>query len=70
MSTSVQMTPPQTSKKPAPPVQKEHAMLLQKEMIARNYHELASARERGKKVSATFIGGNLNELLMCFDFAR
>ena len=70
MSTPVQMTRPQASKKPLPPAQKEHAMLLQKEMIKRNYHELASAHERGKKVSATFISGNLNELLMCFDFAR
>ena len=42
MSTPVQMTPPQASKKPVPPAQKEHAMLLQKEMIKRNYHELAN----------------------------
>ena len=28
------------------------------------------AREQGRKVSATFVPGNLNELLMCFDFAR
>ena len=45
-------------------------MWLQKEMINRNYHELATAHERGKKISATFVPGNLNELLMCFDFAR
>ena len=70
MSPPVQMTPPQTSKKPVPPAQKEDAMLLQKEMINRNYHELATAHDRGKKVAATFVPGNLNELVMCFDFAR
>jgi len=70
MSTPIQMTPPQPSKKPAPTVQKEDAMWLQKEMINANYHELATAHERGKKVSATFVPGNLNELVMCFDFAR
>ena len=26
--------------------------------------------EQGRKVAATFVPGNLNELLMCFDFAR
>ena len=49
---------------------KEDAMWLQKELINRNYHEIAAARETGRKVSATFVPGNLNELLMCFDFAR
>jgi benzoyl-CoA reductase subunit B len=52
------------------PVQKEDAMWLQKEMIARNYHELSTAHTEGKKISATFVPGNLNELLMCFDFVR
>jgi benzoyl-CoA reductase subunit B len=64
------MTPAQASKKPVPVAQKEDAMLLQKEMINRNYHELATAHDRGKKVAATFVPGNLNELVMCFDFAR
>ena len=27
-------------------------------------------RQDGRKVAATFVPGNLNELLMCFDFAR
>ncbi len=45
-------------------------MLLQKELINRNYHELATAHAMGRKVSATFVPGNLNELLMCFDLAR
>jgi len=66
MTTTAPM--PQSTRKPQ--VQKEDAMLLQKEMINANYHELATARERGRKVAATFVPGNLNELLMCFDFAR
>jgi benzoyl-CoA reductase subunit B len=70
MSTPIQMIPPQGSKKPVPVAQKEDAMLLQKEMINRNYLELATAHQRGKKVAATFVPGNLNELVMCFDFAR
>ncbi len=57
------------SKKPLN-VQKDEAMLLQKEMINRNYHDLATAHEQGRKISATFVPGNLNELMMCFDFAR
>ncbi|TSA18202.1 MAG: benzoyl-CoA reductase subunit B [Betaproteobacteria bacterium] len=64
------MTPPQTSKKPVPVAQKEDAMLLQKEMINRNYLDLATAHKNGKKVAATFVPGNLNELVMCFDMAR
>ncbi|MEK7360686.1 MAG: benzoyl-CoA reductase subunit B, partial [Pseudomonadota bacterium] len=64
------MTPAQASKKAVPAAQKEDAMLLQKEMINRNYLELATAHQRGKKVAATFVPGNLNELVMCFDFAR
>jgi benzoyl-CoA reductase subunit B len=45
---------------------KEPSMLLQKEMIARNYEAITSAHETGRKVSSTFVPGNLNELLMCF----
>ena len=60
---------PASVKKPQN-VQKEDAMLLQKELINRNYMELATARADNRKVSATFVPGNLNELLMCFDFAR
>jgi benzoyl-CoA reductase subunit B len=70
MTTLIQITPPQPSSKPAAKVQKEDAMWLQKEMINRNYHDLATAHESGRKVSATFVPGNLNELLMCFDFVR
>jgi len=70
MTTAIQVTPPPAAAKPVPKVQKEDAMWLQKEMINRNYHEIATAHESGRKVSATFVPGNLNELLMCFDFAR
>jgi benzoyl-CoA reductase subunit B len=69
MSTLAPIQSPQSTKKPQN-VQKEDSMWLQKEMINRNYHELATAHETGNKVSATFVPGNLNELLMCFDFAR
>ncbi|HEX4955754.1 MAG TPA: benzoyl-CoA reductase subunit B [Thermoanaerobaculia bacterium] len=67
MTTNI--APPASAKRP-PAVQKEDAMWLQKELINRNYSELASARADNRKVSATFVPGNLNELLMCFDFAR
>jgi benzoyl-CoA reductase subunit B len=53
-----------------PEVHKEDSMLLQKEMISANFDALATAHEDGKKVSSTFVPGNLNELLMCFDFVR
>ena len=45
---------------------KEPSMLLQKEMIARNYDAITSSRETGRKVASTFVPGNLNELLLCF----
>jgi len=69
MSIPAPMQAPQSAKKPQN-VQKDDAMNLQKEMIAKNYHELAAAHTEGKKISATFVPGNLNELLMCFDFVR
>jgi benzoyl-CoA reductase subunit B len=51
-------------------VVKEASMLKQKEMIARNYDLLTSAPETGRKVASTFVPGNLNELIMCFDLAN
>ena len=51
-------------------VQKEDSMWKQKVMINANYHGLTTAKEEGRKVASTFVPGNLNELLMCFDFAR
>ena len=51
-------------------VQKEDSMWKQKELINGNYALLARAHEEGRKVASTFVPGNLNELLMCFDFVR
>jgi len=48
-------------------VVKEASMVKQKEMIARNYDLLTSTAEHGRKVASTFVPGNLNELIMCFD---
>ncbi|MEK7820726.1 MAG: benzoyl-CoA reductase subunit B, partial [Pseudomonadota bacterium] len=49
---------------------KEASMLKQKDMIAGNYEKLATARAVGRKVASTFVPGNLNELLMCFDLVN
>ena len=46
---------------------KEGSMLKQKEMITGNYGKLETAAADGRKVAATFVPGNLNELIMCFD---
>ena len=45
---------------------KEPSMIKQKEMIANNYDQLTNTAENGKKVAATFVPGNLNELINCF----
>jgi benzoyl-CoA reductase subunit B len=47
--------------------QKERSMVLQKQMIANHYAELATAHESGKKVVYTFVPGNLTELINSFD---
>jgi benzoyl-CoA reductase subunit B len=47
--------------------QKEASMVLQKEMLAGYFDEVATARERGKKVVYTFVPGNLTELIRSFD---
>ena len=46
---------------------KEPSMLTQKAMIAANYERLTSAPETDTKVVSTYVPGNLNELIMCFD---
>jgi benzoyl-CoA reductase subunit B len=46
---------------------KESSMVLQKTMIAGNYDRLTNAPKEGRKIAATFVPGNLNELIMCFD---
>jgi benzoyl-CoA reductase subunit B len=51
----------------APEVHKEQSMVLQKEMIAAHYRALENAAQTGKKTVYTFVPGNLNELIRCFD---
>ena len=51
---------------PAKEVEKDASMVKQKEMMAAHYDRLTSAPETGEKVCATFVPGNLNELIMCF----
>jgi len=48
---------------------KDSSMLRQKAMIEANFDRLEQAPARGEKVSYTFVPGNLNELVMCFDLA-
>lgn len=48
-------------------IKKDKSMILQKEMIARQFQELSTAKERGKKVVYTFVPGNLSELIHAFD---
>ena len=47
-------------------VVKDASMVKQKEMMAAHYDRLTNVPETGEKVTATFVPGNLNELLMCF----
>ena len=51
-------------------VAKDASMIKQKEMMASHYDRLTSAKENGDKVVSTFVPGNLNELLMCFDLVN
>ncbi|MBF0267377.1 MAG: benzoyl-CoA reductase subunit B [Alphaproteobacteria bacterium] len=46
---------------------KEESMIIQKEMISRNYDAITSKMETGRKMASTFVPGNLNELVRCFD---
>ncbi|KAB2917378.1 MAG: benzoyl-CoA reductase subunit B [Hyphomicrobiaceae bacterium] len=52
---------------PAKQVVKDDSMLKQKEMMAAHYERLTNAPETGEKVASTFVPGNLNELIKCFD---
>ncbi len=61
--------------KPAPKatakdVEKDASMLKQKAMMAAHFDRLSDAPEKGDKVCATFVPGNLNELIMCFDLVN
>jgi benzoyl-CoA reductase subunit B len=58
--------PPRPSPAPKEAV-KEASMVKQKEMIAHNYDLLTGTAQNGRKVASTFVPGNLNELIMCFD---
>src|SRR5262245_64111770 len=51
-------------------VEKDASMVKQKEMMAAHYDRLADAPQTGEKVCATFVPGNLNELIMCFDLVN
>jgi benzoyl-CoA reductase subunit B len=46
---------------------KDDSMLKQKAMMAGHYENLSNAKRDGRKVASTFVPGNLNELVMCFD---
>jgi benzoyl-CoA reductase subunit B len=55
---------------PAKGVEKDASMVKQKEMMAFHYDRLTGAAEIGAKVASTFVPGNLNELIMCFDLVN
>ncbi len=55
---------------PAKEVAKDASMVKQKEMMAAHYDRLTSAAQTGAKIAATFVPGNLNELIMCFDLVN
>ncbi len=42
-------------------------MVVQKEMLAAYFQDLARAKETGKKVVYTFVPGNITELMLSFD---
>ncbi len=58
---------PSPAKPPIAEAEKDASMLKQKAMMAAHYDRLADAPETGAKVCSTFVPGNLNELVMCFD---
>ena len=59
-----------TSRAPSKDVVKDASMAKQKEMMAAHYDRLTNAGESGEKVASTFVPGNLNELIMCFDLVN
>ena len=46
---------------------KERSMVIQKDMLAKQFQDLSKAKELGKKVCYTFVPGNLIELVLSFD---
>ena len=65
MSASTKIVTPKAA--PAKEVEKDASMQKQKDMMAAHYDRLTGAHETGAKVCNTFVPGNLNELIMCFD---
>jgi benzoyl-CoA reductase subunit B len=61
---TTQIVTPKAAK--AKEVIKDASMVKQKEMMAAHYDRLTNAPQTGEKVCATFVPGNLNELIMCF----
>ncbi len=58
---------PHPSASGARPVLKDDAMGRQKELIGSYFSRLANAPRTGHKTVATFVPGNLTELISCFD---
>jgi benzoyl-CoA reductase subunit B len=63
-------TPKTASKAASDDVMKDASMTKQKEMMAAHFERLSDAPQTGAKVAATFVPGNLNELIMCFDLVN
>jgi benzoyl-CoA reductase subunit B len=53
-----------------PEIAKDASMLKQKVMMNTHYDRLTNAVENRSKVCSTFVPGNLNELIMCFDLVN
>ena len=66
MSTTAPMPTSASSKD----VEKDASMRQQKAMMAAHYDRLTAVPQTGAKVCATFVPGNLNELIMCFDLVN
>ncbi|MDH4108723.1 MAG: benzoyl-CoA reductase subunit B [Gammaproteobacteria bacterium] len=64
------MTTTPNSARAAKDVEKDASMRKQKAMMAAHYDRLTSAPETGEKVCDTFVPGNLNELIRCFDLVN
>jgi len=60
-------TPVSTAKTSGKAVEKDASMQKQKAMMAAHYDRLTAVPETGAKVCNTFVPGNLNELIKCFD---
>ena len=65
MSASTKIVTPNRAR--AKEVEKDASMQKQKDMMAAHYDRLTDSGQTGKKVCNTFVPGNLNELIMCFD---